>query len=575
MSQIFRFILNLFRALLWPLWLLRRRAWQRAELRYIRVDLSPRIVPFRGGRSLFERLTASARERGISSLDRLRSFVDEASRDPQVQGVLLTVPPLESGWATCESLRELIVQLRAAHKQVVCYLPQGGGNKELYVALAADRAYVTPYASFGPLGLAVSPLYFRPLLDRLGIRVEALASGEYKSAAEPSLRESMSEAAREQLDALLSARQLALTAALQERGLQAEEVDELFARSLILADEALASRIVDGVLYEDELPAALRALSGAPPLQGGEEPKPPLPAARYLRLRRRLWLPLTSPPAIAIVPLHGMITGEVPGGLGSGLKESSLSPVLRGLARDPDVRAIVLHIDSPGGSALASEQMHHAIKQLARKKPVVACFGEIAASGGYYLACACNKIVAHELCTTGSIGVVMAKVDAHDFVTRIGLRPQFLRTADSADMLSPARSLSAREHTLLSGHVGQLYQRFLAVVAEGRGRSLEQVDSVARGRVWTGGAAKEHGLVDAIGSMARALSEARALVPDLSETERAALRPRIVRIKSSRGFGLSGLVLGGWLSEQLRQLAAYASFKREAALYYAPLNPQD
>jgi protease-4 len=662
-AYLVRFVINVFRSLLLPLWWIRRRSWLRGAPRWIAVELSPRIVPFHGGRSALARLTAGAREHGIGALDKLRALTTEAAGDPQVRGVLFTLPPLESGWATCESLRELFVQLRAASKQVVCYLPQGGGNKELYVALAADRAYVAPYASFGPLGLAVSPVYFRPLLDRLGIRVEALASGEYKSAAEPGLRENMSDAAREQLDALLAARQLALSAALQQRGLSADEVSELFARSLILADDALASRVVDGVIYADELPTTLRALDGpaetkpqrashaaleraadaaperaaetnldraaasperafdAAPERAAEtnldraatspdraatspdraatsadraaeaaferaavmpsarkvddEALEPLPAARYMRVKRRLWLPLARAQNIAIVPLHGMITGEAPGGLGSGLKESTLSPLLRALAKDLEVRAIVLHIDSPGGSALASEQMHHEIKQLARKKPVVACFGEVAASGGYYLACACNKIVAHDLCTTGSIGVVMAKVDAHDFVARLGLRPQFLRTADSADMLSPARSLTEREQSLLSSHVVQLYQRFLAVVAEGRGRSVEQVDHVARGRVWTGSAAKDHGLVDAIGSMERALSEARSLVPALSDAERAALRPRVFRVKSSRGMGLAGLLLGTWLTQHLRELAAFTSFSREAALYYAPLTPDD
>jgi protease-4 len=573
-TYVFRFLINLFRSLLLPVWLLRRRAWSRGEPRWIRANLSPRIVAFRSERSPLQRLTANAREQGISSLDQLRALVDEAARDPKIRGVLVTIPPLESGWVTCESVRELIAQLRAANKQVVCYLPQGGGNRELYVALGADRVYVAPYASFGPLGLAVHPMYFRPLLDRLGIRVEAIATGEYKSAAEAGLRENMSDAAREQLDALLAARQAAMTTALQQRGLTSDEVSELFTRALLLANEALASNVVDGVVYEDELPETLRALTGAPAPKGDESAPEPLQAARYMRLKRRLWLPLTAAQQIAIVPLHGMITGEVPGGIGSGLKQSTLAPLLRALAKDPEVRAVVLHIDSPGGSALASEQMHHDIKQLARKKPVVACFGEVAASGGYYLACACNKIVAHDLCTTGSIGVVMAKVDAHDFVARIGLRPQFVRTAASADMLSPVRSLSEREQTLLGGHVAQLYQRFLAVVAEGRGRSVEQVDSVARGRVWTGSAAKDHGLVDAIGSMDRALSEARALLPELAIAERDALKPRVFRVKSGRSFGLPGLVLGSWFAP-LRELAALASLSREAALYYTPLTPED
>jgi protease-4 len=141
-------------------------------------------------------------------------------------------------------------------------------------------------------------------------------------------------------------------------------------------------------------------------------------------------------------------------------------------------------------------------------------------------------------------------------------------------MLSPARGLSEHERALLNGHVLQVYQRFLAVAAEGRGRSVEQIDSVARGRVWTGRAAKDHGLVDAIGSIERALSEARTLIPELSAAERAALKPRVYRVKSGRGFGLRSLVLGSFLT-RITELAAFASFSREAALYYAPLTPDE
>jgi protease IV len=552
-AYLYRFLINVLRSLLLPFWLVRRWSWSRGEPRFVRVDIHARVVPFRSPRSALERLVP--REQRATSLEGLRALADKLGRDRKVRGVLVSVSPLEAGWATCESLREVFQQLRAAGKEVVCYLPHGGGNQELYVALAADRIYVAPFASFGPLGLAAAPLYVRPLLDRLGIRVHALATGQYKTAAEPVLRDSMSDAAREQVGALLAARHEALQAALKRRGLSDAEVSELFGKALVLSDEALAARLVDGVVYEDELDGLLGNAS-------------PLPAARYLRSQRPLYRPLTRPQRIAVVPLHGMITGEG-GGIGAGLKQSTLTPLLRELAKDPNVRAVVLHIDSPGGSAHASELMHREIKQLAHKKPVVASFGEVAASGGYYLACACNKIVGQALCTTGSIGVVMAKPNAHDFVTKLGLRPQLLRTAESADMLSAVRELSQHEEALLTAHIDQLYQRFLSVAAEGRGRSVEQIDSVARGRVWTGSAARDHGLVDAIGGFERALSEARALVPELSPTERVALEPQVYRLKSQRGAGLRALMLGTWL-EPLQELAALHGLQREKALYLAP-----
>lgn len=564
MAYLFRLILNLFRSLLFPFWLYRRWAWSRGDARWIRVEIKPRILPFRGGQSALERLTAPARD-GSTSLEGLRALADQVERDPRVRGVLFTLPPLEAGWTACQAVREIFLQLRAAGKQVVCYLSQGGGNRELYVALAADRVVMAPYASLGPLGFAMQPVYFRPLLDRLGVRVQALATGEYKSAAEPGMRDSMSDATREQLHALLAAKHAALIEALQARALSESELDALFTRSLLLADEAEACRIIDGVAYEDELPELLRAHSA-----GASAAPKPLPAARYLRLKRPLWLALRRSANIAVVPLHGMISGESSSGFGAGLRLSTFAPLMRELAKDPEVAAIVLHIDSPGGSALTSELMHREIKQLASKKPVVACFGEVAASGGYYIACACNKIVARELCTTGSIGVVMAKIDAQELVTQIGLRPQLLRTAASADMLSSIRGLSEHEEGLLRAHIAKLYQRFLSVAADGRGRTMEHIDSVARGRVWTGSAARDHGLVDAIGGMDHALSQARALLPALSEAQRSSLRPRVYRLKSNRGLGgLRALALGPWL-RALEALATRYELQREAALYYAP-----
>jgi protease-4 len=571
-TYVLRLLANVLRSVLLPFWLYGRWSWARAGARgarrWIELRLSPRIVPFRASEPWLRRLLVRAREQRSTSLTELRDLVRAVSGDDRVVGLAVHIPSLESGWSACEGVREAFQQLRAAGKRVVCYLPEGGGNRELYIALAADRIYLAPYSGFGPLGLAAHPLYVRPLLDRLGIAVEAQAAGEYKSAAEPVLRDSMSEPAREQLQAMLSGTHAALFDALRDRGLSPEQIASVFERALLTDKDAIAAGVVDGAIYEDEFHAQL---------DGGAEGSKPLAAAEFVcRHQRRLFQALRRPPRIAVIPLHGTISAGQGGRFGgAALRPAPLSKLLRRLAADPSVRAAVLHIDSPGGSALASELMHREISCFAQKKPTVACFGEVAASGGYFVACACQKIIAQPLAVTGSIGVISAKLDAVGLLDRLGVKPQQLRTARSADMLSYTRRLSSEEDALLRAHANDIYERFLNVVAHGRGRSVADVEPLARGRVWIAREARERGLVDELGGLDRALSEVRSLVADLTPAAREALEPQIYSLRAP-GAGLSGLrgALLEWLfapmSAWTAELAALDVMRRESAVYYAP-----
>jgi protease-4 len=568
---VLRFFGNLLRLLLAPLWLYARLAMRR-RARWVELRLSPRLTQFRPRDNWVRRLTARARDTSSTSLEELRALAHELTRDPGPVGVLVYVPPLEAGWSACESVRDTLVRLREAGKQVVCYLPEGGGNRELYVASAGTRIYMAPYSSFGPLGLASRPLYLRPLLDRIGVAVQAQSCGEYKSAAEPALRDTMSEPAREQLEALLSAMHGALVDGLRvQRGLSEERVKQLFDAAILLAEDALALGVVDGVVYESDVKDQLDP--GAP--DGKESTKKkrkskPIAASAYTRMRRsRLWQPLRRQPGIALVSVHGTIVGDQGGRFSSGIRTGNLTPLLRQLKSDARVRAVVLHIDSPGGSALASEQLHHEIATLAAEKPVIACFGDVAASGGYYLASACHKIVAPALTITGSIGVVSAKVTAGSLLERIGVRPQLVRTTESADMLSFARGLTEREEALMRAHADQLYRRFLQVVAEGRHATVDVVEPLARGRVWIGSAARERGLIDVVGGIERALDEARALIKDLPDAARARLKPELYILKTSPVAGLTGAA-AALLQTFAPELALLDLGRRELGWYYAP-----
>lgn len=592
-THVLRLFANLLRLLLVPARLYARWAWSRGTPKWISLHLHPSVVPFSVRGTWLQRLTSRARDSQVTSLEELRALARAIREDRAVAGLLVHVPGLEAGWAACEGVRDIFRELRAAGKQVVVYLPEGGGNRELYVALSASRIYIAPYTAFGPLGVAAHPLYIRPLLDKLGIRVEAQAAGEYKSAAEPALRESMSEPAREQLQALLSGTHTALVNALCERGLSRDAVDRLFDSGLLQAKDALALGVVDAIVYEDELrehvvgktqvekperakPEARRET--AEDAEDSETDEPAgvrtmdMDASRYVRWRTsRLWRPLRRPACIAVVPLRGTIVGEQGGRMGTSLRPGPLTKLVRQLRRDASVKGVVFYIDSPGGSALASEVMHREMQRLAQKKPTVACFGDVAASGGYYLACACQKIIAQPLCITGSIGVVSAKVNTAGLLERIGVRPQVLRTARSADMLSFTRGLSADEDNLLRAHAAEIYDRFLTVVAEGRGRSVADIEPLARGRVWTGVDAHERGLVDVLGGIERAISELKGMLDKVPEAQRAALEPRVYSLKAGSGLGLAGVrswLLGPW-SAYLPDLAALDLLRREPVTYYA------
>jgi len=569
---VLRFFGNLLRLLFSPFWLAARLAWQRGEPRWLTLHLRARLSAFQRRDTWLARLRERSDDPAeVRSLEELQRLVRLAIADRHVAGVCVRLPTLEAGWAMCESVRDMFRNLRAAGKQVVCYLPQGGGNKELFVALAADRIYMAPFSSFGPLGLSSSPLYVRSLLSRLGIAVEAHAAGEYKSAAEPALRDTMSGPAREQLEALLGGMHGALVSALREaRQLDAEQIAQLFERALLLANDAHAAGLVDGVCYEDELAALLQP---TPPTEEVAARRT-VPVAHYLARRAPLWRPMRQPACIAVVPLRGTIMGDEATRMGAGLTPHALTRTLDALRTDQKVKGVVLYIDSPGGSALASEQMHRVIGRLGQKKPVVACFGEVAASGGYYLACACQKIVAQPLTITGSIGVVSAKPNVASLLERAGVHPQWVRTAESADMYSIARGLSAREQAVMQDHVAAMYARFVAVVAQGRGRATEEVEPLARGRVWNGADACERGLVDELGGLPRALASVNSL---LGLPQTAALAARVYRLPSRPSFGLGGMraaLLAPWW-RLLGELSVLELMRHEPALYYCPWSGGD
>jgi protease-4 len=434
-------------------------------------------------------------------------------------------------------------------------LPRGGGHRELYVASAAERIYVAPQATITLLGLSAESHYIKPLLDRVGVEVEPFARKEYKTAAERLSRDSMSEQQREQLQALIDGHTAALLDALSQRiGTTPDQTRALFEVGVFRGQHAIDAHLADALAYEDELPDKL-----------GVDNKKIIEADRYLDFKEaKLFRPLRRRPYIAVVAIKGAISES---GAPSG-RRASIVAALRHARRDRRALGVLLWVDSPGGSAEASDLIHREVVRVKEKKPVVAYFGEVAASGGYYVAAHANAIVAQPLGITGSIGVVSARLMASQLLDRVGIRTEVLRTGPHADLFSPHRPLTDAERALMNRELDAFYDSFVALVADGRGRPVEDIEPLARGRVWLAADAHRHGLVDELGGMDTALECLKANI-DAPPRLRERLRPMMVAsYRLEPPPPAAQLRLDGSVFEGFRDLA-FLLAEGPAVLYHA------
>ncbi len=547
------------------LWLLRfltrpRAAWLRVRLRSDLVELErPR-----------SRVLSALQFRGQpkrTSVWELRRFAQQVQCDPAVTGIVVEVPLLHAGWATISGVRDVLTQLVAAGKQVVVWLPQGGGNRELHLSTAASRVLVTPQASFGPLGLAAGVRYYKSMLDKIGVELEVEARREFKTVAEPATRTEMSEAQREQLGALLNTIDGALRAGLASRpGMDEDRVAAVFEATFLRGQAAVDAGIADGLAYDDQLAEEVSGEKGADAVLGS--------GSEYFGWHEaRFFVPLRRPKYVAVVQIHGPIVTTAPNNLLAQQRRTAATETvvgaLRRAGKDQRAVGVLLHVDSPGGSALASDLIHQEVAALRRSKPVVAWFGEVAASGGYYVAACADRIIGPALGITGSIGVVMAKVVLQNLYEKLGIRVETLRLGPHADILSGARKLTEAERDILAREADGFYDAFVDVVAAGRGKESDVIEPLARGRVWSVRDAVEHGLVDALGGFDRAVAEVlnRAEVP---QAEQASLQPRVVMPPKERLAPPAPEVIDALIGGPFAELGGLAlALGDERALYYA------
>ena len=515
---LFRLIGLLFDLLLYPL-----RAWQRGRAvedgTFITLKIDGGVTDVLAKPHFWER-----RAQKSISLHDVSELVDHAIADPRVRGILVTIKSLSAGMASAVSLRALLARARSAGKEVVVHLPLGGGTKEVIVATAGSKVFLGPAAQLAALGFATRTRYIKSALDKAGVVPEVYACGEYKSAGESLVRDSMSEAQREQLGKLLDCFDSVLLDAIADgRGVSRERARAIVDGGPYFGEAAIEVGLADAVAYEDELPALLGLPKTGKP---GPATRGLADASGYLSARKRpLLRRIGRMPYVAVIPVHGAIA-HASSPFGNFATDDKLARMVRRARLDSRVKGVILHVDSPGGSALASDRMHHEIVQLAREKPVVACMANVAASGGYYVAAPAHKIVCEAVTITGSIGVVGARLTVEPLMAKLGITTEVVQRGARAGLLSPSAPLSEDERSALMRELEATYRTFVRVVAQGRKMKVDEVEPLARGRVYTGEDARAAGLVDVLGGFDVALRELRAMLP---AEIRPHVEPRVIR----------------------------------------------
>ncbi len=448
-----------------------------------------------------------------------------AAEDDRVAGLIARVQLPAAPPAAVQELRDAVAAFTAV-KPSLAWAETFPGTLSYYLASAFGEVWMQPSGTVGLIGFATNALFLRDALDKAGIQAQFVARGEYKSAANLFTQDRYTEAHREADTRLVESLHAQVWQGIAEsRGLVPAALDAVADRAPLLRDDAVAAGLVDRIGFRDEAylriaeraaPEAMKGADGDP--DSGRAPAR-LFLTRYAQARPGgPSLPgRGKKPTIAVVTVAGPIVSGRGGPQAFPLSKGSaggdtIAAALREAAADDGVAAVVLRVDSPGGSVTGSETIWREVCRVrSAGKPVVASMGGVAASGGYYVSMAADAIVANPGTITGSIGVVTGKLVARDLKDRLGVGHDSVRTNANADAWSPNSPFTAEQQAMVEAEADLFYDDFVARVAEARRLSVEQVDAVARGRVWTGADAFERGLVDELGGLRTAVRRAKVL----------------------------------------------------------------
>ena len=436
-------------------------------------------------------------------------LIEKAKRDRSVDGIILKVGSLSTGWGKIQEIRNKLLDFRSAGKKVICYM-ETGGNLEYYLATATDKIVLYPSGDLSLIGLKSEVPFLKGTLEKLGIKAELEHIGKYKTASDLLTRDSMSVAHREVINSILDDYYDQFTRAIaQGRGMEVEEVKEKIDQGPYLAAEALKADLVDTLAYWDRVEEIAKKLAGGKIRE--------LKGKGFARRRERRY-EWGIPPKVALIYANGTIwSGEsgynplpIPLIGGKYMGSETIAQAIRRARKDKSIKAIVFRIDSPGGSGLASDVIWREVTLARQKKPFIVSMSDVAGSGGYYIACAADTIVAEPGTITGSIGAISGKFDMRGLYDKIGMRKETITRGKNADIYTDYRGFTPEERRKVRGMLKEGYDDFVNKVAQGRGMSYEDVDAIGRGRIWTGRQAKLNGLVDELGGLERAIKIAKA-----------------------------------------------------------------
>lgn len=444
-------------------------------------------------------------EASVGLIDVLNA-VDNAKTDDKIKGISILNSKSRLGLAQSKALRDKLIDFKKSGKFIVSYadyFTQG----EYYINSVADTIYMNPVGEMDFKGLASEIMFFKDIQEKTGVKMEVIRHGKYKSAVEPFLENEMSEANREQISALLNSVWSSIVSDISKsRAISVDSLNSIANKlSARTPEMAKSKKLIDKVGYEDEYHNGIKK---ALKVKKDEDYKS-VAIMDYAKNISKTPQKIDSKDKIAIIYAQG----EIMGGEGdvNVIGEGAMRTSLQEARKDEKVKAIVIRVDSPGGSALTSELIWREIELTKKVKSVVVSMGNLAASGGYYIACNADKIIAEPNTITGSIGVFGVLPNMTELSKKIGINTSQVKTHDHAIGYSPFKPIDEKFKEITTESVENIYTVFVNRVAAGRKMTFEQVDAIAQGRVWTGTEALQNGLVDKLGGLDLALSEAATL----------------------------------------------------------------
>lgn len=441
------------------------------------------------------------------SLKAILSAVKEAKENPNIDGIYIEAQTLLGATpAMTREIREALADFKESGKYIIAY---GDSYTQgcYYICSVADQIILNPQGQLNWCGMASQPIFYKDLLEKIGVKMQVFKVGTYKSAVEPFTATRMSEANREQVSSYINDIWQTMLADVSASRMLDTDLLDTYADSMLTfrpAEEMLRKGMVDTLCYMDGVSRILREKTGK------EDGLLPL-----ISVKEMVAIAATAPKTgdkIMVYHAYGDIVSQKTDWSESVIDAESVCRNLKALREDPSVKAVVLRVNSGGGSAYASEQIWHEMNLLREAKPVVVSMGGMAASGGYYISCAANYIVADPTTLTGSIGIFGLIPDASQLLgEKLGLHFDVVKTNEHADFGNMSRPFNPSESRMMQGHIERGYQLFTERVAASRNMDIRQVEQLAEGRVWTGQQALENGLVDANGSLQTAIRKAAEL----------------------------------------------------------------